>query len=248
MIDLHPGDSMAPDGLPSLADGAVGCTIADPPYDARTHRAALEGPRRGGRRRVVGALPFAPLTGDLLARVAAELARVTRRWIVVFAADRQVEPWARALESAGAKFVRMGVALRTTPRPQLTGDRPAPPADWLIIAHAPGERLRWNGGGRAACWRSPAARHDAGGQLHPTQKPLALLRALLEDFTDAGELVCDPFAGAGTCAVACKELGRGFVGWELSPEYHARALRRLEDTREQLRLTGPTWAQERLLG
>ena len=88
MIDLRVGDCMALDGLPSLADLSVGVTIADPPFDARPHRAALEGPgRRGGRRRVAGALPFAPLAGDLLARVAAELARVTRHWILVFAAD-----------------------------------------------------------------------------------------------------------------------------------------------------------------
>jgi DNA modification methylase len=62
------------------------------------------------------------------------------------------------------------------------------------------------------------------------------VRALLEDFSDVGELVLDPFAGAGTTAVACKELGRAFVGWELDAGHHAAALRRLDATREQGRL------------
>lgn len=222
--------------LPQLEEGAVDVTITDPPFDARTHAKALEGARRNGRRTVGGALPFAPIDDEQIRTLAGHLARVTKRWIVVFCADRQVEAWAKALEAGGARFVRLGVALRTNPRPQLTGDRPAPPADWIVFAHGGGERLRWNGGGHAAVWRSPPARHDPGGQVHATQKPLALMRALVEDFSDPGELVLDPFAGSGTTGVACRELGRRFLGYEHSPEYHAAALRRIEAAREQLRI------------
>jgi hypothetical protein len=202
---------------------------------------------RNGSRRVEGALPFPPLSTEDLGAVAAHVARVTRRWIVIFAADGQIEHWREALRAADAPVVRLGVALRTNPRPQMTGDRPATPADWLVIAHRPGA-MRWNGGGRAACWPSAPARHDPGGQVHPTQKPISLVRALVEDFTDVGELILDPFAGSGTTAVASKELGRRFVGCERDPGYHVMALRRIEAAREQLRLAGPTWSQERLLG
>ena len=45
-----------------------------------------------------------------------------------------------------------------------------------------------------------------------------------------------------------KELGRRFVGFERDRAYHQVALRRVEAAREQLRLTGPVWCQERLLG
>lgn len=239
MIDLRLGDALGPHGLAALGDGAVDVTIADPPFDGRTHRAALEAGdwrARDGRRRVAGALPFPPWGPAEIATAAAQLARVTRRWILVFAADRQLEAWAAALELAGARFVRLGIAERTNPRPQMSGDRPAPAADLLVIAHGAGVACRWNGGGKAARWAAPAARWDEGGQVHPTQKPLAPVRALVEDFTDPGELVLDPTAGAGTVAVACKELGRRFVGWELDPAFHAAALARLERTREQLRL------------
>lgn len=232
MIDLRLGDCRP--GLAALADGSVGVTITDPPFDGRTHRTAL-GDRRGRRRKVDQALPFAPLGEDDLRHVAGELARVTRRWIVVFSAERHVEAWATALEAGGATFVRLGYAHRTNPRPQLSGDRPAPAADPLVIAHGPGT-MRWNGGGRPARWDSPPARFDEGGQQHPTQKPLALLRALVSDFSEPGELVLDPFAGVGTTAVACRELGRRFVGWEIDGAYHAIAERRVSAAREQLRL------------
>jgi site-specific DNA-methyltransferase (adenine-specific) len=231
MTDLRLGDCLAPDGLPSLPDRSVAHVVTDPPFDRRAHRAAVEvGARVAGKRRVSGELPFAPLDPGRLPEVAGHLARVARRWILVFSGERQTEAWATALEAAGARFIRLGYAVRTNPRPQLSGDRPAPAADPIVIAYATGERPRWNGGGRSGKWPSPPARFDLGGQAHPTQKPLALMRALLEDFTDAGELVADPFAGAGSTAVACSELGRRFIGWELSPEYHAAAVARLAGT------------------
>jgi len=229
------GDSFA--GLTELEAGAVDVTITDPPFDARTHRAAAEVGdwRTDSRRRA--ALPFPPLTPERLAQMAGHLARVTRRWIVVFAAERQVEPWAAALEAAGARFVRLGVVVRTNPCPQRTGDRPGPAVDPLVIAHA-GETgpMRWNGGGRAARWETPGARYDKGGQVHPAQKALDLMRQLVEAFSEPGELVLDPFAGSGTTAAACKSVGRRFLGWESDPAYHAAAAARLAVAREQLRL------------
>ena len=53
------------------------------------------------------------------------------------------------------------------------------------------------------------------------------MRQIVEDFTDPGDLILDPFAGSGTTGVAAIHLGRRFIGWELSEEYHAIATRRL---------------------
>ena len=234
MIDLRLGDCLAE--LPGLADASVDVTITDPPFDQRTHRTCLESAPRGGKRRIGGELPFPPLDPDRLDIVAAQLARVTRRWIVLFSADRQVESWASALERAGARYVRLGFAVRTNPRPQMTGDRPGQAADPIVIAHGGTGRMRWNGGGRPARWDVPPVRFDAGGQVHPTQKPLSLMRALVEAFTDPAELILDPFAGVGTTAVVARQTGRQFLGWEIHPIYHARALARVADAREQLAL------------
>ena len=56
-------------------------------------------------------------------------------------------------------------------------------------------------------------------RFHPTQKPVALIRAILSDITVEGDLILDPFAGSFTTAVACKELGRRFIGCEISEAY-----------------------------
>lgn len=76
-------------------------------------------------------------------------------------------------------------------------------------------------------------------RVHPTQKPLALMAALVRDFTDPGDLVCDPFAGSGTTGVACRRMGRRFIGWERDPKYHAIATRRIGAAREQMDLLEP---------
>lgn len=63
---------------------------------------------------------------------------------------------------------------------------------------------------------------------HPTQKPLRVLRRLVELATDPGDLVLDPFMGVGSSGVAALELGRRFVGFELEAPYLEAARRRLE--------------------
>ncbi len=53
----------------------------------------------------------------------------------------------------------------------------------------------------------------AGG--HPTEKPVELLKRIIEACTDKGDLVFDPFAGSGSTLIACKMTGRRFIGCEL---------------------------------
>ena len=61
--------------------------------------------------------------------------------------------------------------------------------------------------------------------LHPTQKPVDLIRVLMEDSTEEGDLVFEPFAGSGTTLVVAEELGRRCLACELAPQ-HADTTRR----------------------
>ena len=54
---------------------------------------------------------------------------------------------------------------------------------------------------------------------HPTQKPLELIKQLVQVHTLVGDVVLDPFAGSGTCGVACKQLGRKFILIEQESQY-----------------------------
>lgn len=64
-------------------------------------------------------------------------------------------------------------------------------------------------------------------KFHPTQKPVDLCAYLVATFTDPGDLVLDPCAGSATTGVAALQAGRRFVGFEITPDYHQRAVDRL---------------------
>lgn len=66
-----------------------------------------------------------------------------------------------------------------------------------------------------------------GNRLHPTQKPVEALRPLIECFTQAGDLVFDPFLGSGSTLVAAAQLGREWLGIELDEAHHRTACARL---------------------
>lgn len=65
-------------------------------------------------------------------------------------------------------------------------------------------------------------------KMHPTQKPVDLLRYLVRTYTNAGDLVLDNCMGSGTTAVACIMEKRDFIGFELNEEYYNKALARIK--------------------
>ena len=68
---------------------------------------------------------------------------------------------------------------------------------------------------------------------HPTVKPIAIMKALIEDFTDEESIVFDPFTGSGSTGIATVMNNRTFIGCELTPEYIPIAKARIEHWREQ---------------
>ena len=67
-----------------------------------------------------------------------------------------------------------------------------------------------------------------GLSRHPTQKPVALMEYLIRTYTNEGETVLDFTMGSGTTGVACKNLGRDFIGIELDQGYFDIAQQRIE--------------------
>lgn len=63
--------------------------------------------------------------------------------------------------------------------------------------------------------------------LHPTQKPVALMEYLVKTYTDEGDTVLDFTMGSGTTGVACQNLNRNFIGIELDDNYFNIAQNRL---------------------
>ena len=73
---------------------------------------------------------------------------------------------------------------------------------------------------------------------HKSQKPLNVIRDLIENCTKPGDTILDPFMGSGTTGVACVQTGRSFIGIEIDPTYYAIAERRIAEAQAQPRLDG----------
>lgn len=60
-------------------------------------------------------------------------------------------------------------------------------------------------------------------KIHPTQKPVTLLKRLIDIFTDPGDVVIDPCAGSGTTLRAAYETGRNSYGFEVDKNFYKAA-------------------------
>jgi len=94
----------------------------------------------------------------------------------------------------------------------------------LVLFASKGERKALTGGRG----RSIIAESAPRNRWHPTQKPVPLLRLLIEKSTLPGECVVDPFAGAGSTLVAAALSGRAALGAEIEERYCETSARRIE--------------------
>lgn len=74
---------------------------------------------------------------------------------------------------------------------------------------------------------SPLNKADKDLYNHPTIKPLEMVKNHILNSTKENDLILDPFVGSGTTCVACKELGRKYLGFEINEDYYKIACDRL---------------------
>lgn len=211
-IVIYHGD--ARDVLPSLAPSDIDLVLTDPPYgvNEQTRRRTREaGKRRDGLH--AGALK-------------------NRDWPAVFGDDSPFDPqpllvFRRAILWGGNHYA----------------DRLPPSAAWLVWdkrAHTASDdnadcELAWSnlkGPVRrfVHLWRGVCRASETGkAPLHPTQKPVALMRWCLDRARlEPGSLILDPYMGSGPVAEACRMEGHRYIGIEIEERYCEIAARRLD--------------------
>lgn len=161
------------------------------------------------------------LTFDLFAFVK-ETCRITRKYVLIFCSAKQFSDLRECLKACDGT-VRTIVWEKSNPCP-LHGHQ------MYVSGVELGVWFRHKGIGRfnAFC-KNTVFRHPIGSsKLHPTEKNHALLRELILDNTNEGDLVFDPCAGSASTLLVARSLGRRYLGCELNTEYFTRAIQRLE--------------------
>lgn len=75
-------------------------------------------------------------------------------------------------------------------------------------------------------------------RIHPTQKPVALYKWLLQKYAKPGDLIIDTHVGSGSSLIACYELGFDYAGFEIDKHYYELAQERIKEAKAQLRMEG----------
>jgi site-specific DNA-methyltransferase (adenine-specific) len=220
---LYLGDCL--EILPTLPE--VDAVITDPPYSANTHKMAKTNKGAGHG---VSLVTFDALTGSQFDAVMDTCLGAARGWVL---ATCDYKHAARYYEHPS--FVRLGAWVKPNPMPQISADRPGQGFETVLILHAGHVAKRWNRGGGSGVWTFPV---HSGSEV-PTQKPLALIACFVDDFTQPGEAIADPFMGSGTTGVAAVAAGRSFVGIEQKTLHFDIACRRIEQAYKQRPLFAP---------
>lgn len=217
--------------------------IVDPPYSDYVHKhmASHGSNGRGSRERDPG---FSFLNGEArlhLARIAQRMAR----WSVIFTDHESSHLWRGEVQMGSTEYVR---SVAHTPagaeyegylpwvrwsQPQLSGDRPPQGSEAVLHFHRVGAK-RTNCPGNLIKYDRRCMR---GADKHPTEKPLDLMLDMVSWWSDVGESIVDPMAGAGTTALACLMLERSCLAIEQDPKwaavYEARAAGDSKYTRDR---------------
>lgn len=99
--------------------------------------------------------------------------------------------------------------------------------EYCIFARESGVKLNGDYETKKKYYITNINKNDKDKYKHPTIKPLGIIKNLIINSSDEGDIVLDCFSGSGTTCVAAKELERQFIGIEIDPEYHKISLDRL---------------------
>ncbi len=205
-------------------------TISDPPYEAVMQNKWGVLSRNAPSSHVQHDEIGFDAIDEIRDNVAKAIVEATSGWAILFCMAEGVRAWRDALEMAGARYKRAMVWVKPDAMPQFNGQGPSAGHEMLVSAWCGGSRSSWNGGGRPGVF---TYNKNTPESVHPTQKPLPLMKQLVHLFSNEGQVVLDPFMGSGTTGVACVQQNRRFIGIEQNPEHFANACRRIEDAQRQ---------------
>ncbi|MBU0471510.1 MAG: site-specific DNA-methyltransferase [Nanoarchaeota archaeon] len=220
--------------LKQIPDNFVDLVVTDPPYNVSQKNDIMFNGRKIRKNFGEWDHGFDPLP------VLKELKRVLKPngQIYVFCATKQIPQYMGTFQKDW-QFRNLIVWYKTNPAPRLSKTNWVFANEYILYAineKIPPGKATFNFPGQVAMHNTIVSGALQGKErlknaqnqaLHPTQKPLAILKKLIEISSNPGDIVLDPFMGVGSTAVACKELGRNYLGCELDTKYTESIIIRL---------------------
>lgn len=226
LYDFRLGDGIL--GAATLDDGQIDLLLTDPPYGiSKPYTCERQIPRRlrkNGRDFIMPKGNFGEW--DQPANPSNWLEAVLPKvggWAVSFCAQAQIGQYVECLSDH--RFVAVGTLVwqKTNPVPFNHRFKPINAWEALVCGKRPGTKFNGSVVHNVFLHKSPSPQT----RIHPTQKPLALLKEFIALFSDAGDFVFDPFAGAASTLLAARDEGRRTLSYEANPAIFDAACARI---------------------
>ena len=211
------------DGMKSLPNNYADLTLTDIPYNEVNKTK----PDNGLRIMKKGNADICTFDLDSFLE---EVWRVTKKTIIIFCARGQMSKIHNFFFDKQASTVRQLIWEKTNPSP-INGDK----VYLSGIENAIWCKKTGVGGVFNAFCKNTVFRYPIGtSEIHPTEKNHALLRELIEDNSNVGDIVFDPCSGSASTLLVAHNMGRKYMGFELSKEYYDLASKRLNNEVAQM--------------
>ncbi len=195
--------------MKEMPDKCVDLVVTDPPYIVGAKGCGLAGDRA-----YLKQITQAKIDYGFNLTILDEILRVLKKVnLIVFCSKAQIKQYIDWSESNSFNWVLI-TWNKNNPTP-LTNNNYLPDTEYIFHIW----KDKKLGGSYLTKKRFYVTNVEKNDFQHPTIKPLSIISNLLQNGSNKGDLVFDPFMGSWTTAVACKQLGRNFIGAELSKEY-----------------------------
>ena len=212
--------------LQKIPDKTIDLIITDPPYGI-SRELNCKGQRLG----TTAKLNFNFGEWDKLNNDWFDIAlKKTRGWMMTFCAKKDIGFFINSLEKNGFIAVDVLVWQKPDPIPLNAKSRFLNAWEAIVIGKKPGAIWNSTYEHNIIKFQAPKGKN----RFHPTQKPVELIKKLINLTTNAGDIVLDPFMGSGTTAVACIEANRNYIGFEISKEYWEQSMNRIKHLPKRL--------------
>jgi len=244
--DIHILESQLINGdcieaMKGLPDASIDCIITDPPYNLGLfmhNRNTNLHKMRENQFAFAGwdNLEFEEWERNMKAWLH-ECSRVLKKkgTMIIFMAIIKVEDVIKLAEKEGFYYKTTGIWHKTNPMPRNMKIQFVNSTEsWIyFINHGTSGTFHNNG---KVCHdfleSSVCPMSEKKHGKHPTQKPLSILKALIETLSNPGDVILDPFMGSGSTCLAAELTGRKYIGIELDDNYYNIASERIANKEE----------------
>lgn len=233
--------------LKNIPDNSIDLIVTDPPYVVETQGAGFFGKKSdeysmnykgkkaytyGGERYVMKEI--SNMSEGFSEEILDELCRVMKKInIYIWCSQKQLYKLIDYFVEKHKCNFNLITWHKTNPIPAC-GNKYLTDTEYCLFFREKGVKIYGNFDTKFTYYVTPLNSKDKKQYKHPTIKPVNIIKNLIINSSNEGDIVLDPFIGSGTTAIACKETNRHYIGFEINKNYFEIANKRLNEVGQNI--------------